>query len=71
MQDAGGERVGGSGGEEEGELAEDLMAQGSQGVFDLAAAVTLVDESGQGQPADMLAGGLAAQPGPVLDLPQG
>ena len=71
MQDPGGERVGGSGGEEEGELAEDLMAQGSQGVFDLPAAVTLVDESGQGQPADMLAGGLAAQSGPVLDLPQG
>ena len=71
MQDAGGERVGGSGGEVAGELAEDLMAQGSQGVFDLAAAVTLVDESGQGQPAGMLAGGLAAQPGPVLDLPQG
>ena len=71
MQDAGGERVGGSGGEEEGELAEDLMAQGSQGVFDFAAAVTLVDESGQGQPADVLAGGLAAQPGPILDLPQG
>ena len=71
MQDAGGERVRGSGGEEEGELAEDLMAQGSQGVFDLAAAVTLVHESGQGQSADMLAGGLTAQPGPVLDLPQG
>ena len=60
-----------SSGEEEGELAEDLVAQGGQGVFDLAPAVSFVHEPGQGQPADVLACGLAAHGHPFPDLPQG
>ena len=52
-------------------MVQDLSAQRGQGVFDLATAVPFVDESGQGQPADMLAGGLAPQPGPFPDLPKG
>ena len=40
-------------------------------MFDLATAVPFMDKSGRGQPADMLAGGLSPQPGPLPDLPQG
>ena len=61
----------GSGGEEEGELAEDLVAQRCQGVFDLAPAVSFVHELGQGQPADVLTSGLAAHGNPLADLPKG
>jgi len=47
------------------------VAQGGQGVFDLAPAVSLADEPGQGETADVLTGGLAAHGHPFPDLPQG
>ncbi len=52
-------------------MAEDLVAQRGQGVFDLAPAVSLADEPGQGEAADVLTSGLAAHGHPFADLPKG
>ena len=60
----------GSGRKKQRELAEDLVAQRCQGVFDLAPAVSFVHELGQGQPADVLTSGLAAHGNPLADLPK-